>query len=230
LESASAFAKTRDLTMPPTHNTLSENIPAPYLERLSKHLAAAIARHAQVKEVHWDPRGPGSIAIHDLFDKAAAKVENYSDPISESAGGPGGTAHGASSRGGALVPRRRSSRHRRRASARIPVSGTLAAFGQSVREAIGQATTFGDADTANLFTEISRGVDQQLWFVESHIAPKWVKSLLRRSRLKTTVTVRSAMGQRAFPIGVPHWPVRAALRRSSRSHRNPGAQRSEVNR
>ena len=46
------------------------------------------------------------------------------------------------------------------------VSGTLAAFGQSTREAIGQATSFGDANTADLFTEISRGVDQQLWFVD----------------------------------------------------------------
>ena len=52
------------------------------------------------------------------------------------------------------------------------VSGTLAAFGQSAREAIDQAATFGDADTADLFTEISRGIDHQLWFVESHIAPK----------------------------------------------------------
>jgi starvation-inducible DNA-binding protein len=52
------------------------------------------------------------------------------------------------------------------------ISGALAAFGQSVREAIDQATTFGDVDTADLFTEISRGVDQQLWLVESHIAPK----------------------------------------------------------
>jgi len=30
----------------------------------------------------------------------------------------------------------------------------------------------GDADTANLLTEISRGVDRQLWLVESHAIPK----------------------------------------------------------
>jgi starvation-inducible DNA-binding protein len=30
----------------------------------------------------------------------------------------------------------------------------------------------GDADTVDLFTEISRGVDHQLWLVESHVAPK----------------------------------------------------------
>lgn len=36
------------------------------------------------------------------------------------------------------------------------------------------AAAIEDATTADLFTEISRGVDQQLWFVESHLAPKQV--------------------------------------------------------
>ena len=148
--------------MSPTHNTLSGNIPAPYLELLNKHLAAAIARHAQVTQVHWDVREPGFIAIHELFDKVAAKVENYSVPIAESAGGPGGPAHGASSRGGALVPVADRLGIADEHQHVFAVSGTLAAFGQSVREAIGQATSFGDADTTNLFTEISRGVDQHL--------------------------------------------------------------------
>lgn len=52
------------------------------------------------------------------------------------------------------------------------VSGTLAAFGQSARAAIDQATTFGDVDTADLVAEISRGIDHQLWFVQSYIALK----------------------------------------------------------
>ena len=51
------------------------------------------------------------------------------------------------------------------------IAGALAAFGQSVRDASQDCTAFGDADTADLFTEISRGIDQQLWLVESHLAP-----------------------------------------------------------
>lgn len=56
------------------------------------------------------------------------------------------------------------------------VASALAAFGQSAREAVGLATKFGDVDTADLFTEISRGIDKQLWFVESHTAPKSPKA------------------------------------------------------
>ena len=41
-------------------------------------------------------------------------------------------------------------------------------FGKSVRKAINDANDLGDLDTADLFTEISRGVDKWLWFVEAH--------------------------------------------------------------
>jgi starvation-inducible DNA-binding protein len=30
----------------------------------------------------------------------------------------------------------------------------------------------GDATTADVLTEISRGIDKQLWFVESHVERK----------------------------------------------------------
>jgi starvation-inducible DNA-binding protein len=159
--------------MQPTRNTLSENIRTQSVELLNKHLAAAIDLHAQLKQAHWNVRGPGFIAIHELFDKVAAEAENYSDLIAERARGLGGTAHGTiqvAAKRSFLVPYPLgvADEHHHLSA----VSGTLAAFGQSVREAIGQAANFGDADTADLFTEISRGVDQQLWFVESHISPK----------------------------------------------------------
>ncbi len=79
--------------MQPTHNALSE-IRAQSVELLNKHLAAAIDLHAQVKQAHWNVRGPAFIAIHELFDKVSAEVENYSDLIAERAGGLGGTAYG----------------------------------------------------------------------------------------------------------------------------------------
>jgi len=159
--------------MQPTRNTLSENVRAQSVELLNKHLAAAIDLHAQLKQAHWNVRGLGFIAIHELFDKVSVEAENYSDLIAERAGGLGGTAHGtiqvAVERSFLIpYPLGIADEHQHV----FAVAGTLAAFGQSVRDASNQATAFGDADTADLFTEISRGVDHQLWFVESHVAPK----------------------------------------------------------
>ncbi len=116
-------------------------------------------------------RGPAFIAIHELFDKVSTEVENYSDLIAERAGGLGGTAYGTiqvAVERSYLVPYPLGIADETQHI--FAVSGTLAAFGQSLREAIGQA--IGDADTAELFTEVSRGIDHQLWFVESHMAPK----------------------------------------------------------
>lgn len=159
--------------MHPTHNTLEEAIRGQSVELLNKHLAAAIDLHAQVKQAHWNVRGPNFIAIHELFDKVSEEIETYSDMMAERAGGLGGTAQGTlqvATERSFLVPYNLGVASENKHV--FAVSAALAAFGQSVREAIGLAADFGDAATSDLFTEISRGVDQQLWFVESHSAPK----------------------------------------------------------
>jgi starvation-inducible DNA-binding protein len=157
----------------PTHNTLSEKIRSQSIEILNKHLAAAIDLHAQAKQAHWNVRGPGFIAIHELFDRVAEQVERYSDHLAERAGGLGGTAHGTiqvAVKQSFLVPYAHGIADT--AKHLFAVAASLAAFGQSVRHAIREATEFGDVDTADLFTEISRGIDKQLWFIESHAPPK----------------------------------------------------------
>jgi starvation-inducible DNA-binding protein len=164
--------------MQKTHNTLSEKIRIQSVQLLNKHLAAAIDLHAQMKQAHWNVRGPGFIAIHELFDRVSTAVEDYSDLIAERAGGLGGAADGTiqiAVEHSFLIPYPLGIADENQHL--FAVSGALAGFGQSVREAIDSASEFGDATTADLFTEISRGVDQQLWFVESHLAPKAVKPL-----------------------------------------------------
>jgi len=49
------------------------------------------------------------------------------------------------------------------------LSSAPAAFGKSARKAIGEADELGDPDTADLFTQVSRGIDKWLWFVEAHL-------------------------------------------------------------
>jgi starvation-inducible DNA-binding protein len=152
-----------------THNTLPEKIRAQSIELLNKHLAASIDLQAQVKQAHWNVRGPGFMAVHELFDKIAEQVETYSDMIAERTAGLGGTAHGTiqvAVERSFLIPYAHGIADTEQHL--FAVAGSLAAFGQSSREAIGLAAAFGDADTADLLTEVSRGVDQYLWFVEAH--------------------------------------------------------------
>ena len=118
-------------------------------------------------------RGPGFFAIHELFDAAATIAAADADDIAERCGALGGTAEGTIQVAAAqsfLVPYPLTIADTHKHV--FAVSAALAAFGQSAREASNQATANGDADTADLFTQISRGIDQQLWFVESHVTPK----------------------------------------------------------
>lgn len=48
------------------------------------------------------------------------------------------------------------------------LAGALAAFGARIRQAIDAAAEHADAATADLLTEIVRGSDKLLWFVEAH--------------------------------------------------------------
>ena len=152
-----------------TANTLREQIRSRSAALLNRHLAAAIDLHAQVKQAHWNVRGPNFIAIHELFDKVADVVEEYSDKIAERAGTLGGTAEGT-----VKTAAQRSFLEAYRlgvadTAAHIDaVTAALASFGESVRNAIDESDQFGDIDTSDLFTEVSRGIDYQLWLVESH--------------------------------------------------------------
>lgn len=154
-----------------THNTLPEAVRIQSVAALNKHLAAAIDLHGQLKQAHWNVRGPGFIAVHELFDTVASGALAASDLLAERAAGMGGTAEGTIQIAAAnsfLVPYTLGVADV--AMHVAAVSAALAAFGQSIRDAAAASATQGDTTTADLFTEISRGIDLHLWFVESHRA------------------------------------------------------------
>ena len=49
------------------------------------------------------------------------------------------------------------------------LASALAEFGALIRRAIDETGDRGDQGSADICTEISRGVDQWLWFVEAHV-------------------------------------------------------------
>ena len=153
-----------------TKNDLPEATRVKSIELLNARLADCKDLQTQVKQAHWNVKGPNFISLHLLFDKINDDVENYVDEIAERAVQLGGVAEGT-----ARMVARRSSLAEYPASAvdgRSHVealSSALAVFGAAARKAIDQANDLGDLDTADLFTEVSRGIDKWLWFVEAHL-------------------------------------------------------------
>ncbi|HYE74811.1 MAG TPA: DNA starvation/stationary phase protection protein Dps, partial [Blastocatellia bacterium] len=137
---------------------------------LNARLADSIDLMMQAKQAHWNVKGPNFIALHELFDKVATDATEYVDLIAERITTLGGTAEGTV---------RVSAQKSQLSEYPLEIidgvlhvdalSSALATYGRHVREAIDEAAKLEDADTADLFTEISRGVDKNLWFVEAHI-------------------------------------------------------------
>jgi starvation-inducible DNA-binding protein len=153
-----------------TKNDLSEKIRGNVINLLNQQLADVIDLGLQAKQAHWNVKGPHFIGLHELFDKVAEELEEYTDDIAERAVELGGVALGTAQ----VVAKdsRLKAYPLDIASGREHVtalSSALAAFGATTRAAIDIAGKAGDADTADLFTEISRGVDKLLWMLEAHL-------------------------------------------------------------
>ena len=156
-----------------TRNDLPPATRTKVIELLNARLADAIDLGAQSKHAHWNVKGPHFIALHELFDKVAENVEEHIDTIAERVTALGGTAHGtlaAVARATSLKP------YPENLSEGVAhlkaLAAALAAFGAKVRAASDESGKLGDADTADLFTGISRDVDKYLWFLEAHLHAK----------------------------------------------------------
>jgi len=152
-----------------TENDLPKEKRAELIGLLNQRLADIIDLQTQIKQAHWNVKGPHFIGLHELFDKIAEDVESYVDMIAERAVQLGGIAEGTA--------RVAASRSRLEeypldiadGSLHVEaVARALSTFGREARMMIDETGALDDADTADMFTEISRAIDKWLWFVEAH--------------------------------------------------------------
>ena len=153
-----------------TKNDLSEQTRTQIIALCNARLADSIDLETQVKQAHWNVKGPDFIALHKLFDEINEDVEEYVDLTAERVVQLGGIAEGTARMAVkasklAEYPANIAEGHQHVDA----LSSALATYGKLARAAIDEANKLGDADTADIFTEISRGVDKWLWFVEAHL-------------------------------------------------------------
>ena len=156
--------------MNPTKNDIPAEKRTALAQLLNELLADLIDLQLQAKQAHWNVKGPTFIALHELFDSVSEETEEFVDTVAERVVALGGIAEGTLSAVGkrtklpAYPVNITSGRDHVEA-----LSTALATVGKSVRAAIERATELGDADTADLFTGVSRDIDKKLWFVEAHL-------------------------------------------------------------
>jgi starvation-inducible DNA-binding protein len=153
----------------PTRNDLAEAARAELCELLNSRLASGLDLYLQAKQAHWNVKGPNFLQLHELFDGVATALIPGNDEIAERIAQLGGVARGTAQ----VISADSGLRPYPLAIFAGPdhveaLANALAAYAALLRAAIDHSARIGDADTADLFTGISREVDKQLWFVEAH--------------------------------------------------------------
>ncbi|MBP0021894.1 MAG: DNA starvation/stationary phase protection protein Dps [Cyanobacteria bacterium SBLK] len=154
----------------PTRIDLAIDIRTAVVSILSQTLASSLDLKTQTKQAHWNVKGTDFIQLHELFDEMASELEEFVDMVAERI-----TALGAVAKGTARVAAETSILPEYPLDAvggkehLIALADRYAAYGKHLREAIDKTDAAGDADTADLYTEISRAIDKRLWFLEAHL-------------------------------------------------------------
>lgn len=143
---------------------------AEMIDLCNQQLADTADLQSQIKQAHWNVKGPEFIALHKLYDDLAEEVEGYVDEIAERVTQLGGYAMGTARMAAA--------------NSRLPEFPTdatdgldtvkelvarYAAYAATTRAAIDEADKSGDMATSDMFTEVARGIDKGLWFLEAHL-------------------------------------------------------------
>jgi starvation-inducible DNA-binding protein len=153
-----------------THNDTPTNAKKVSTELLNARVADGIDLALITKQAHWNLRGRQFIAVHEMLDKLRTDMDDYNDTMAERVVQLGGIALGTSQ----IVSKTSKIKAYPTEAASIEqhLKALIERYGQfanDVRKNIDETDDAGDAGTADVFTEVSRGVDKWLWFLEAHI-------------------------------------------------------------
>lgn len=137
---------------------------------LNKTLASTSDLYAQLKQAHWNVKGMQFIALHLLLDKIAEEVEEQVDIVAERVTSLGGTALGT------LQEAVKNTQLRI-----YPVdifaekdhlehlTHNFAILGELSRNNIDETAKLDDMATNDLYIDLVRMLDKNLWFLEAHL-------------------------------------------------------------
>ncbi|HJK99202.1 MAG TPA: DNA starvation/stationary phase protection protein Dps [Polyangiaceae bacterium LLY-WYZ-14_1] len=153
-----------------THVGMKEQDRERLVTTLNTTLATTLDLMLQVKQAHWNIRGPWFFARHELFDELAKQLRKLGDDIAERASTLGGYANGTV---------RLSAEH-----SELPEYDLKAVDGEQhlrqlterygtytklLRTGISRSQESNDPATEDLLTEALRKTELDLWFLESHL-------------------------------------------------------------
>src|SRR3954468_7029839 len=129
-----------------TENDIPQNQRRELNMLMNQRLADAVDLQLQMKQAHWNVKGPNFIGLHELFDKIDEAVESYVDLIAERIVQLGGIAEGTARASAARSRLEEYPLDIADGQAHVEaVSKALSTFGHEARNTISQADELDDA-------------------------------------------------------------------------------------
>jgi starvation-inducible DNA-binding protein len=153
-----------------TRNGVDHDRRGKLVSLLNRHLADLFDLMSQTKFAHWNVKGPNFYQLHLLFDKLAEEVEGHADEVAERVTALGGVAAGTARQAAATsrVAEFPSGVHKGM-DVVAALADRFAAVANTVRAGIDETDELDDKATSDLLTQITRDLDQSLYFLESHL-------------------------------------------------------------
>lgn len=153
-----------------TRIDIPSNVKQVSMALLNARLADTIDLALLTKQAHWNLKGRQFVAVHEMLDGFRDEIDEWSDTMAERVVQLGGTALGTTQavNSATTLPAYPTDIH----STEDHLKALAERYGQvanAVRKAISESGEAGDANSSDIFTEVSRGLDKQLWFIEAHL-------------------------------------------------------------
>ncbi|MDA3959163.1 MAG: DNA starvation/stationary phase protection protein Dps [Planctomycetota bacterium] len=151
----------------PSEPKLSHDIQV--IALMNRRLSTAIDLQLQMKQAHWNVKGPAFISLHELFDRVSVSVAASVDQIAERIVQIGGTAEGTIRVAAQWSGLKEYPITIRDGASHVDaVCKALTVFADELRTMVDEALDLDDPDTADLFTGVSRDTSKWLWMVSAH--------------------------------------------------------------
>lgn len=137
---------------------------------LNARLADSSDLRSQVKWAHWNLKGMHFIQLHLLFDSVAGHLLEQTDTIAERITTLGGVANGTVRETAAKSTLNEADLSASDGAAMLKfLVHNVAHHANAMRTAVQESGDLGDVITADLFTQLTRELDKDLWFLEAHL-------------------------------------------------------------
>jgi len=140
------------------------------IQLLNQTLACTVDLRSHVKQACWNVKGHDLVLLHALFATMATELDAHTDMVADRLVVLGGMARGTARTVAmqSTLPEYPGTIMDGDAHVRA-LAERFAPYATALRADIAHATEVEDAGSAAVYTDISRGVDKRLWFLEAYL-------------------------------------------------------------